>query len=52
MALSRNAEKLLAWLGLYNITATNYELQLRTHPHVQRRGAFVAALDELYTGGY
>lgn len=52
MALSQNAQKLLAWFGLYQITATEYELELREHPHAQRRGAFVAALAELYAYGY
>jgi hypothetical protein len=53
MALSRNAEKLLAWFGLYRTTATAYKLNLDSkYPKAQRRGAFVPALDELYAGGY
>jgi hypothetical protein len=53
MALSKNAQKLLAWFGLYKTTATDYKIGLDTkYPKAQRRGAFVAALDELYAGGY
>lgn len=52
MALSRNAEKLLAWFGLYKISATDYEAQLATHPKAQRHGAFVAALAELVENYY
>lgn len=53
MALSQNAQKLLAWFGLYQTTATAYDYNL-THyfPRAQRRGAFADALDELVNEGY
>jgi len=47
MALSLAAEKLYAWLQLYKLTPAQYNNHLTTHPKAQRRGAFVAAFDEL-----
>ncbi len=52
MALSKNAEKLLAWFGLYKISATAYDAHLTAHPKAQRHGAFVSALAELVAGYY
>lgn len=45
MALTKNAQKLLAWFRLYKITPTEYNEQLP--PTAQRRGAFVNAIQEL-----
>jgi hypothetical protein len=44
------AQKLLAWFGIYKITATQYDAGLP--PKAQRRGLFVDALEELVTYGY
>lgn len=52
MALSKNATKLLAWFGIYKISAADYQAHLATHPKAQRHGAFVDALAELYAYGY
>lgn len=53
MTLSKNAQKLLAWFGLYKTTAVAYSNQLALRaPKAQRRGAFADALAELYAGGY
>lgn len=47
------AEKLLAWLGLYKISATAYDSYLTNrYPKAQRRGVFVDALAELVAYGY
>lgn len=50
--MSTYTEKLLAWFGIYKITAADYKAHLARHPKVQQRGLFVEALDELYSGGY
>ena len=53
MALTYHAEKLLAWFGMYNVSATDYDTYLTTkYPKAQRRGIFAAALDELVYYGY
>lgn len=52
MALSRNAQKLADWLGLYKLTGTLYNTYLSTRPKAQRHGAFTSALAELVAGGY
>lgn len=47
MALSQAAEKLYAWLQLYKLQPKDYNNNLKLHPKAQRRGAFVAAFEEL-----
>lgn len=45
--ISYYALKLLAYLGLYKITPTEYDNRLSQHPRVIKRGLFVSALTEL-----
>jgi len=52
MALSKGAQKLLAWFGLYKLTGTQYSSNLAKHPNAHKHGAFAANLDELVAGGY
>lgn len=55
MALSKGAEKLLAWFNIYKITPGQYYNQLSHHPKAKGRGAFVTEFDELlveYGYGY
>ena len=49
MALSKYAEKLYAWFGLYKITPAEYNTHLLQHPKTSRRGAFNEAFSELLT---
>lgn len=54
MALSSAASKLLAYLGIYKLTGTQYFNNLKKFPKAigSEHGTFVSALNELYTGGY
>ena len=50
--LSFYAQKLLAWFGLYKITATTYNTRISYEPNVHAHGIFASALAELVAGGY
>jgi len=45
--LSNNAEKLLLWFNIYNITPEQYNLWLLSKPQTTQRGIFRLALEEL-----
>ena len=51
-SLSLYANKLLAWFGLYNITATDYYAGLPYAALRNRRGLFATVLQELIDAGY
>ena len=50
--LSKAAQKLLSYLGIYKLTSAQYKSKLAKHPGAHAHGAFSAALAELYAGGY
>jgi hypothetical protein len=52
MALSKFAQKLVNYLGIYKITTAQYKAHLAAHPKAKPHGLFAEALEEAYAYGY